>query len=155
MSAVALILVGIANSMRNMADEILDKLGKTPSGKPSDVTVNVQIKPEPSEVVMEIEVFSLADQTYKPILEYTVEKGYELYLNELSIAPDSTCKTKGLFKLIVGSRTLVDKQLLTSLSMGWGWLKLGEGAQVIVLIKSTDGSTNGGNVTMNGRRVQK
>lgn len=114
--------------------------------------IKVEIATKPSEVVMDIQTFSIADLTYKTVLTYTVEKGYKVYLDEVSIAPDTTAKTKALFLIIIGSAKLEDKQLLTTISLKWYSMELHEGSTIQIMVKSTDGSTVGGNAAMNGRR---
>lgn len=149
-----MLLLALADYLSQLAKLIREQTGGA-EGQVIKV-LPVQITPEPSQVVMEIpDVFAIADTTYIKVLDYAVPKGYKVYLNELTIAPDTECKTYGRFLIIVGSAKQQDKRLMSALTLSWGWLTLEEGATIQVLVKTTDKThTVGGNVAMNGRQVR-
>ena len=154
---IAWLLVALAQALKQLEE----KIGVTPV-QPTDKEfppLPVTVRPEPSEVVMELpDPFSTNNLEADPVevLNYKVEKGYKLYLNELSIAPDTTCRTYGRFVVTVGGVTKKALRLLSALTLSWDTLFLNEGSVVGVWVYSTDaGQTCGGQVTMNGRRVRK
>ena len=153
---IALILISLAQQLKMHAERMMVPGVPGVPGEPGvpGLPLPVTMVTRPSEVEFDIEIFSTNNTEYIEVLKYTVEKGYVLHLNEVSIAPDTTCKTYGRFMIIVGGKTLKDKRLLTSLTIPWGWLQLHEGSVVGIWVKSTAGAqTVAGNVHFNGRKV--
>lgn len=150
------ILIALAQQLKALADKI--GAGETPGvpGQPPSLPpiLPVQIAPEPSQVITEIDSFEGNETAYTEILSWKVTAGYTDYINELSIAPDTNAKTYGRFLIKVGSKTLTDVRLRTTISLKYDWLRLYEGSIVSVHYKTTDNTkTIAGNVSLTGRRV--
>lgn len=159
--AVFLALIGLAQQLKKVAALIEQQAG---AGGPITVTpgeitlpgiIPVQITPEASEPLLKLPTYYTTDeQEYQEVLKYTVPSNYKVYLQELSIAPDTAAKTKAQFMIHVGAAKVEDIRIQASLTLPWGWLYFGEGTTIGVWIKSTDGTTVGANVSLNGRRIK-